>query len=212
MPWSVRSACGFLPKSTVVRTSTIEGGGVGRFLGDDEPTIKKGEAVRIDRIVSVDNFTTFAPALSTLPEATVAIKIESEACLDAWTRHFTPDDESNAAAEVRKMTSWFTASVPPSRIQVTKTEANNEAKEALPLSLTYILAHSFHTNHSDNENMRTVVRDGCLIHEATRDIEAGDELFLNYRTMEMSSFVKHWCEHHGLEDVHTMSKRIEIES
>merc|ERR1719284_976616 len=94
------------------------------------------------------------------------------------------------------MISWFIAGVPQHRVDTSGRFA-------------YILGHSFHTNHGKPANMHTVVDKGMLFHKALRDIDAGEELFLDYTTMSIEAFVKSWCEKNGLTDVETLANIIE---
>merc|ERR1719359_2491425 len=94
------------------------------------------------------------------------------------------------------MLSWFVAAVPAHR-------AKQEG------GLCYLLGHSLKTNHGKPCNMETHVRDGCLNHEASCDMKIGDELLLDYTTMEMPQFCKDWMASNNLMDNQTMAESVE---
>ena len=43
------------------------------------------------------------------------------------------------------------------------------------------------------------------------DIEAGEELFLNYLLMDIPSYIRKWCEERNLTDVGTLAASIDAQ-
>jgi len=174
-PWDQKSQSGCLLK-TMIKESNIPDGGFGRFAA--EP-LKKGSVWRSDKIQSVAQFRAEnAPGL-TAPGGGVAIEMRSAEDIDAWCQHFSVPGVDGDEVELK--TSMFIGGVPAER---------SDRGEALAAAL----AHSCHCNHNpEKENTRMYVRGGQLVFEAIVDIEAGEELFLNYLDFGLPPFVKEWC-------------------
>lgn len=185
VPFCQHSTVGFCVE-TEVRPSSIPGGGIARYLL--EP-VKRGQVIRSDPLLSV---TSFIKNGGVDENQSVAIHLKCaediEELTNEWTGHV--DDES----EVRKMISWFMASVPPER------EGNHTGK-----GFCYIFSHSFHANHRIPANHETTIENGNLVCRATCDMSAGDEFFLDYTQLQIQDFASEWCEKHGLKDVETFA-------
>jgi len=165
--------------------SSIPDGGLGRFT---LMPVAKGAVVRAEPIKDVAKFIATGGVKE---QETVAIRMRDASDIDKLVAYFSKGDP-DSEAHVRKMMSWFMAGVPVERT------------DGLPL--TYILAHSFHTNHGHNHNMHTVEENGVLFYKAVRDIAAGEELLLNYKEMGLEEHAREWCSQHGLVDVQTLAE------
>jgi len=152
-----------------------------------------GWVIRADPIVSVADFIAGG---GVKPEMTVALHLKSASDIEDLASAWSEGSAGTERATVQKMLSGLMAGVPECR-----TDTNS--------GFSYILGHPFHTNHNQPANMHTVVDKGMLFHKAIRDIDAGEELFLDYTTMNIEPFVKSWCEKNGLTDVETLAKIIE---
>jgi len=184
-PWVMHSDSGFgIP--TEIKKSIIPEAGTGRFT---MVPVKSGAVVRCDPLVSVNQYV----AASSFLENTVAIEMKNADDIDQLVEHWRAGEAD--IFKVRQMMSWFMAGVAASR---------SDRREGL----VYVLAHSFHTNHGESANIQTVVDGGHLYHRATRDIEAGEELLLNYLVYDIEPFCKDWCAKHGLIDPQSLAEYI----
>merc|ERR1719362_2112676 len=100
--------------------------------------------------------------------------------------------------DVPEKMSWYMANVAPARIDTD-----------IKTGVAYILGHSFITNHNSHSNMQTYVEKGMLYHKAIRDINRGEELFLNYVDFKIPDYMRDWCEERNLMDAGTLAKIIE---
>jgi len=194
LPWEQHSSAGFQRK-VEIRKSSVPNGGLGRFACEPIP---KGAPVRIDRVQPLEEFLAENSPGSTCPGGGIAVELRSAADIDRWCEHFAfPGAADDEVKDIELKTSWFIAGVPAAR-----TDRGE--------GLSYVLAHSFHTNHNTEAvNVVTKVRDGHLIHEASQDVRPGDELFLDYTNMDLKPFVKEWCtKREGLSDVQSFARKL----
>jgi len=189
LPFDLHSKAGFLIP-TELKLSPIPGAGLGRFT---TVPVSKGWVVRADPIVSVSKF---VQAGGVNPEMTVAVDVQSESDIDELALAWTQGASDTERAKIKEYISWFLASVP-------------EHRTDLSTGFSYILGHSFHTNHGCPANIETVVDKGMLFHKAVCDVDAGTELLLDYTQEQVQPFIKSWCDQNGLVDVGTLADMIE---
>jgi len=182
------SKAGFLPP-TVIGESSIPNAGLGRFVA---APVKKGWVIRADPIVSVSSFVVGGGVNK---DMTVAIQLRSVADIEDLNAFWSLNATDSEAATMREKMSWYMASVPHYRTDTGK-------------GFSYILGHSFITNHNSIPNMETQVQDGMLYHKALQDLDAGTELLLDYTSMAVEPFVKDWCTRYDLTDVGTLADEL----
>eukprot|EP00927_Polykrikos_kofoidii_P024428 TRINITY_DN2221_c0_g1_i2.p1 TRINITY_DN2221_c0_g1~~TRINITY_DN2221_c0_g1_i2.p1 ORF type:complete len:258 (-),score=37.02 TRINITY_DN2221_c0_g1_i2:54-827(-) len=188
LPWNLHSEVGF-DVPTEIKDSTIPNGGLGRFIKE---FVTAGSVIRADPIISVQDFISSG---GVSPSQTVAIEMLDAGDMDALVEHFAASRESSLE-HIRTMISWFVAGVPAERTDRGR-------------PLVYLLAHSFHSNHSDAEhaNIETVVENGLLLQKTVRDISPDSEILLDYTTMGIEDFAKTWCAENRVSDVESMSTK-----
>jgi len=189
LPWNLHSDVGFVVP-TEIKDSLIPNGGNGRFL---QEFVTSGSVIRSDPIISAQDFISSG---GVSPSQTVAIEMLSAGDMDAVVEHFAASRESSLE-HIRTMISWFVAGVPAERTDRGR-------------PLVYLLAHSFHSNHSDSTsaNIETVVENGMLLQKTVRDILPGSEILLDYSTMGIEDFAKTWCAENRVSDVESMSRDV----
>ena len=201
LPFEMKSKAGFI-LPTEIKQSTKKGAGLGRFI---QVPVKKGWVIRADPIVSVDYFLNKLGGVNLDYSVCVhlANKDDITTLEEVWTgtkalsSEVSKEDDSRL---VREQMSWYMASI-----------ASHRTDTGTPLPC--ILSHSFVSNYGGNEpganNYATFVVNGMLFHQAVRDIEAGEELFLDYADMEIPTFMSEWCLERGLIDVGTLANNID---
>jgi len=194
LPWHRQSMAGFqvpteIKTETSPEASVIPGTGWARFL---KVPVRKGETIRSEQFTSVAAFEADG---GVQPDKSVAIQVKSAADIESLTEFWDTSKEGSEVAEIERMTSWYLATVPPSRTDTYR-------------SFSYILAHAFSytCKHGRPGTVETVVEKGMLVHKAARDLDAGEELVLDYTTMCIEPFVQRWCANKGLVDVETALK------
>lgn len=152
--------------------------------------------MRGDPIVSVDYFINKLGGVN--PDYTVAIHLANEDDINALEKAWKSSDMK----KVRELMSWYMANV-----AVERTDMD------LKTGLGYILSHSFIINHAEkstgSRNVQTYVENGMLYHKAVRDINPGEELYLDYSDMDIPSYLRKWCKERELTDVGTMVENID---
>uniref|UniRef100_A0A7S1GLZ4 SET domain-containing protein n=1 Tax=Cyclophora tenuis TaxID=216820 RepID=A0A7S1GLZ4_CYCTE len=192
LPWQMHSNCGFLVK-TVVKKSNVKEAGYGRFFL--EP-VKKGTVIhRIPTMPAAEYIKTFA---SIPDDQSHAIVVSSPKDLDDLVEYFAEDDgdEDRSRSQIALMLSWFVGC--------------RQSKEKVP---SQIMSHSIVANHSkDNANTQNGVENGYYTLVALKDIEVGQEMFVNYHAFAIAPELCEWFAARGLVDTRTLAERLDKES
>jgi len=181
MPWEKHSVSGF-QVPTELKASKIPGGGVGRFA---KVRMATGHVVHRTARASIDDFIAAEKAGS---QENVAIEITPEGL-----SNLTGFLKAGGGKDVDKYISWFVA----------------ESK-----GLTFLLGHSFHVNHplggKVNANARfTMVHPDSLEVQSIRDIEVGDEIYIDYTSWDIPDYFKSWCRKRNVVDARTFAEQLE---
>jgi len=186
LPFDRHSTCGFF-FPVELKESTVAG--IGRFAGS---SIRKGQTVRADNIIPLSQFIKDGGVKETQAGA---VQLTSEGDLDELV-DFWLASQPDQKARVEEQVSWMVASCPKNRTDLGR-------------GFTYILAHSFHINHSTKPNIVTDVSHGVYFHRACKDIKHGEEFFLDYMAHGMPDWTQSWCVKRNLKDGQMLCEEIE---
>mmetsp|Transcript_58485 Transcript_58485/g.107947 ORF Transcript_58485/g.107947 Transcript_58485/m.107947 type:complete len:204 (+) Transcript_58485:148-759(+) len=173
LPWNVHlhgfNTC---EVQTEVRKSNIPDAGWGRFI--TQPC-QHGTIIACLRLVSVDEFLAMCPPGSTCLDK-VLVDCKSENDMDKVADHFLAyGDEQDL---LPKLCSFFAGYAPH--------KCDDRRGRVI------LQAASFHANHSDVPNAAVCIKEGFSLIVATRDITAGEELFLDYKQLALPPGFQQW--------------------
>lgn len=229
-PWHIRSQCGFAVANQI-KESTIPGGGTARFALQP---IKAGEIYYSSELLPVKKFLELCPEKKTIPTDVVnMLKFDDASDLDRIFEHFGFDgevkEESSSSssssspseeftgvareAETMEKMSWFVGSTMPHPKDPSSSNGAVASENSEDIH-TIMSTHSAHINHSA-EHVNSVAcahGENRFVFRATRDIDTGDEFFLDYDQFIIPTDIKEWFNNRNLDDVKTMMDQFEDDS